>query len=288
MRIYLLLAMAAGVSLIGSNCGGSGIGDPCIPEEEYSTGFSGFSVSEVNVESRSFSCQTRVCLVNHFQGRVSCPYGQGEDPARADTGVATCAVPQQWIDNPGAADTAHPSVTNDCQPGGSVHAVSCRVPDRDGSRAEDRINVVVEPQLARRTADDAVYCSCRCDGPDPNARYCECPSGFICEELVEELGLGKGQLAGSYCVKEGTSFNSDTETTQTCLGSSGDCGNTYVRAADEKEIGINPGGGCLPSGATCEGDDTCCVQPGNALAVTVDPAAEPPEHQPCPGSRVCP
>lgn len=287
MRIYLLLAMAAGVSFIGSNCGGSGVGDPCIPEEEYSTNFSGFSVSEVNVESRSFSCQTRVCLVNHFQGRVSCPYGQAEDPLRKDTGVSTCAVPERWTDDPQSADTSHPSVTNECQPGGSAHGVSCRVPDRDGSRARDRINVVVEPQFSERTADDAVYCSCRCEGPDPNARYCECPSGFVCEELVDELGLGKGQLAGSYCVKEGTEFTANTEPTKECSPSSGDCGNTYERGSDQQEVGINPGGACLPSGAACEGDDTCCVPADNPLGVTVG-QADRPTHPACPASGVCP
>src|SRR5262245_957695 len=57
-------------------CEPGGVGDPCVPDDEYSARFSGFALSEVNVESRSFSCETRVCLVNHFQGRVSCPAGQ--------------------------------------------------------------------------------------------------------------------------------------------------------------------------------------------------------------------
>jgi hypothetical protein len=44
--------------------------------------------------------------------------------------------------------------------------------------------VAVDPQVRARQAADAVYCSCRCDGPDAKARYCECPSGFACEKLV--------------------------------------------------------------------------------------------------------
>ena len=40
---------------------------------------------EENIESRSFQCQTRICLVNHFQGRVSCPLGQG--PRRSCNGA---------------------------------------------------------------------------------------------------------------------------------------------------------------------------------------------------------
>jgi hypothetical protein len=64
------------MSLVASGCEGAGVGDPCVPEDEYEAFFSGYALTEVNIESRSFQCETRVCLVNHFQGRVSCPYGQ--------------------------------------------------------------------------------------------------------------------------------------------------------------------------------------------------------------------
>jgi hypothetical protein len=57
-------------------CQSGGVGDPCTPEDEYSPDFAGFKVTEENIESRSFQCATRICLVNHFQGRVSCPLGQ--------------------------------------------------------------------------------------------------------------------------------------------------------------------------------------------------------------------
>jgi hypothetical protein len=57
-------------------CQSGGVGDPCTPEDEYNPDFAGFKVSEENIESRSFQCATRICLVNHFQGRVSCPLGQ--------------------------------------------------------------------------------------------------------------------------------------------------------------------------------------------------------------------
>jgi hypothetical protein len=57
-------------------CQAGGIGDPCVPEDEYQAYFSGYEVSEVNLETRSFQCESRICLINHFQGRVSCPYGQ--------------------------------------------------------------------------------------------------------------------------------------------------------------------------------------------------------------------
>ncbi len=68
-----------GVVTVGSlpmACQSGGIGDPCIPEDEYNANFAGFKMNEENIESRSFQCATRICLVNHFQGRVSCPLGQ--------------------------------------------------------------------------------------------------------------------------------------------------------------------------------------------------------------------
>lgn len=144
-------------------CETGGVGDPCLPEEEYADDFAAFSAEEAVAETRSMQCETRVCLANHFQGRASCPYGQTEQQAAND---ARCFVP--------------------------------------GIRTA--IRGAVTPQLLQRRADDTVYCSCRCDGPDRSARYCECPTGFSCQELVPKLGLGKEELAGSYCIREGTNF----------------------------------------------------------------------------------
>jgi len=162
-----LLATAL-LGLLPLACQPGGVGDPCTPEDEYTTTFAGYQATEVNTESKSFQCETRLCLVNHFQGRVSCKYGQ-------DTATATGATP------------------------------ACHVP---GDKTLP-ITVEVTPQLLKRQADAAVYCSCRCDGPDSNARYCKCPSGYACEHLVDPLGIpgAKAQLAGSYCVRDGTEYD---------------------------------------------------------------------------------
>jgi len=148
------------IAIVAAACKTGDLGVPCIPEEEYLTDFSGFSEGEVTTESRSYQCESRLCLVNHFRGRATCPYGQKAD------GSGNCTVPDSGV----------------------------------------RISVAVEPQLQNRRAAEAVYCSCRCNGPDSNARYCECPSGFACEELVPEVGSTNKQLVGSYCVMEGTSY----------------------------------------------------------------------------------
>jgi hypothetical protein len=160
---FSLLATAL-LGLLPLACQPGGVGDPCTPEDEYGVLFSGYDAKEVNVESKSFQCETRLCLVNHFQGRVSCKYGQETKDA------GRCHVPGN--------------------------------PDKP-------ILEIVPAQLKERTADKAVYCSCRCDGEDKGARYCKCPSGYACTHLVDDLNLGSGQLAGSYCMRDGTGYSTD-------------------------------------------------------------------------------
>jgi hypothetical protein len=168
----------AALGLAALGCEAGGVGDPCTPEDEYQQEFSGYSREEVNTESRSFQCETRLCLVNHFQGRASCPYGQSPDE------IATLAP-----DDP----------------------ARCKIPGTSGTDQFDSVTVPVDPQRTGRRAEDTVYCSCRCanaeGSTDDGARYCECPSGYDCEKLVDDLGLGKAQLAGSYCIKQGTKYN---------------------------------------------------------------------------------
>ena len=201
---WLLVGLCASLGFVTLGCDPGGVGDPCIPEDEYRQQVAGYGVTEVNVESRSFQCETRVCLVNHFQGRVSCPYGQTEAVA------GECGAP-----GAGAA----------CADRGDA----CRVPGTDGREDDERIVVPVDPQLVDRRAEDSVYCSCRCDGPDSNARYCECPSGYACVELVEDLqldtGQGAGNLAGSYCIKDGTRYDQTQRGGSSCDRGIANCGN---------------------------------------------------------------
>jgi hypothetical protein len=193
-----LLLFAATLALSALGCQSGGVGDPCTPEDEYRQSFNGYAVTEVNVESKSFQCETRVCIVNHFQGRVSCPYGQLPeivDPGpmqKPPSDTARCRIPgtngKHCLDQSGTKSV-------DCSEAGATTNI-------------DEITVPVQSQLIYRNAQDTVYCSCRCAGPDPAAKYCECPSGYACQELVRELGLpGKAELAGSYCVKNGTVYD---------------------------------------------------------------------------------
>lgn len=196
-RTFRIFSFVSGLAFTGllAGCQPGGVGDPCVPEDEYLRDFSGFSVEEVNVESRSFQCETRICLVNHFQGRVSCPYGNDTST------INTQKVPPE-------------------KPG------DCYIPGSDDTIGTPDAPVAVDPQVKARQAADAVYCSCRCDGPDAKARYCECPSGFACVKLVDKLPLGKGgQLAGNYCIREGTNYVKGKDVlSDVCKKSALDCG----------------------------------------------------------------
>ena len=183
LRPLSLPPLVSALLLLGGfACQSGGVGDPCTPEDEFFDTFSGFSLGEVNVESRSFQCETRVCLVNKFQGRVSCPYGTNGTPP------------------PDA--TATPIVN---------HGLPCEVPGFGGY-----VTVPVQPQRTERPPDVAVYCSCRCDGNDPNARYCECPSGFECAEIVSDQNQGQAQLAGSYCIRRNSNVDPARVDPRTC------------------------------------------------------------------------
>ena len=57
------------------------VGEACVLGVESNPTFSGFGLEEVTVEGANSGCGSGVCLVNHFQGRASCPYGQTEDEA---------------------------------------------------------------------------------------------------------------------------------------------------------------------------------------------------------------
>jgi hypothetical protein len=225
--LHVCAVSAAVVVVVTSGgCQSSGVGDPCTPEQEYLTSFTGFSVQEVNVESKSFQCQTRLCLVNHFQGRVSCPYGQSASGAPL-TGTQSCN------DTSGGAGPA-----GCCTPG-----VDQPVDGKDpssGMYIDSKQQATVLPQCTDRTADKAVYCSCRCANvngqTNDGANYCSCPSGFTCTQLVSSVSdtLDQG-LTGAYCVKNGTQFDPSTfpvgGSCPACDPTAGNCGNAQGVAA---------------------------------------------------------
>jgi hypothetical protein len=259
-----LIMVVAFASLVLVGCPAGGVGDPCVPEDEFKGNFAGFKLTEENIESRSFQCETRICLVNHFQGRVSCPQGQAEPTPCTDDGQCsggdTCRAAGQIIpdcdptpcgdagadpNNCNAGDNTNQACggricnpsgrfcecqSGDCPEGftcdaGATNVCTTRVcaSANDPARCyipgtNDPVSVPVCSQCSaqsKRDAENSVYCSCRCgvaegDPEDENFNFCECPAGFVCEEVRENVGLGDKQLTGKFCIREGTKFVDET------------------------------------------------------------------------------
>ena len=69
------------------------IGDPCTPTGERHAGWPGATgVSSVAVEDGFDSCNSGICIMNHFQGRVSCPLGQATPPSCAGPDDTSCGA----------------------------------------------------------------------------------------------------------------------------------------------------------------------------------------------------
>jgi hypothetical protein len=217
MTRWIITAIAVGAITALSaapGCAATGVGDPCTPDEEYDPTFQGFAIEDVSTESKSYVCLTRLCLVNHFQGRVTCPYGQtapGAGPAGPAGSNAAAVNSNLGCSIPGSSPTAATtsweiSATNVSVAGFASGSVPAQV---TGAGAGDR------------TANSTVYCSCRCAGLDGDtsngANYCACPDNYTCTPLVTSIGAGDSGLTGSYCVKNGSAYAAaTTNTASTC------------------------------------------------------------------------
>jgi hypothetical protein len=167
------------------------LGASCIPFQELSRTFAGFDLSEVTLDQNDSACLSGLCLVNHFQGRASCNYGQNSD-GEGNADAAACAVP-------GTGATVVPN----------------------GPQGQ-----LVEPQCLDRTPQLAVTCSCRCANPlggtDDAGVYCTCTNGTTCIQVVPDLVAGD-PLAGGYCVPMGSDYDASSACADTCDPTMFDC-----------------------------------------------------------------
>jgi hypothetical protein len=177
------------------------VGQPCTPSQEDDPAFAGFSLSGVYVKLGADECGTGTCIVNHFQGRVSCPLGQPPPVTCAADGpceIGNCTG--GVCHEAGSCQSATASESGD----------SCCLPGSD-TPVSAAVCGQCEPG-SHRDAADAVYCSCRCgvaDGAPSEKDYwfCQCPSGFECRDLLEYTPPDDSHLSGKYCIKTATAFS---------------------------------------------------------------------------------
>jgi hypothetical protein len=177
----------------GQDTDASSVGTPCTPSLEYSASFGGFDLHDVTLDEGNPSCPGAVCLVDHFQGRTTCPYGQDSQANPANGASSACTVP--------------------------------------GSGAPVRPDAVVGGESVQawcfdRKASDVVECSCRCADPDggtsDGATYCACPSGYTCAQVVAPVTSGDPR-AGGYCIKAGTAYDPSNVCHATCNVATSPC-----------------------------------------------------------------
>lgn len=140
------------------DAGAPTIGAPCLPVSEKSATFGGYTISEVSALPVPSGAPT--CLVYHFQGRVTCPYGQSSG---AHSGCAGCVSAE------GQSVTAE--VTPQCsdRPASKTVVWSCRCANEEGLTS------------------------------DGNA-YCTCPSGTECVQVLPSTGAAEDDFGGAYCL----------------------------------------------------------------------------------------
>jgi hypothetical protein len=155
----------AGSYLPSTDDAGALIGAPCLPSSENSTTFSGFQNAEVILVGNVPSGQP-TCVVNHFRGLVTCPYGQsvtGQAPA--------CAAPCTTLDGQPVTGTVSPQCVD--RKASEVVVWSCRC-----ANAAGHVN----------------------DGDS----YCTCPASTVCAQLISSIGAAEDDVSGAYCLSPGS------------------------------------------------------------------------------------
>jgi hypothetical protein len=149
------------------------IGAPCVPEDGNPQ-FYGFSATDVDVETKTSACASGVCLANHFQGFLTCPYGQNASGEGPD-GMPGCKVPGTC-----APVTVEVQPQLSCRTAAETVYCSCRCADPEGKT-------------------------------DGGGTYCTCPGSMMCVQLVSSIGDADVDIAGGYCIKTGTKYTLEVD-----------------------------------------------------------------------------
>lgn len=155
--VFALLGITA-IGLLPSACQSGGVGDPCIPEDEYDPNFAGFKVSQENIESRSFQCETRICLANFFQGRVTCPLGQAQRQACVPGDESACGEGEECV------------------------KAAANAPDCTNRKTGEADNSICDDFSGKGNGlCNAEGKFCECGGDDR-----PCPAGFTCDDETKQ------------------------------------------------------------------------------------------------------
>jgi hypothetical protein len=181
------LACSGGPLLTGTAPPGSvPTGAPCVPRLERDASFNGFGLEAVNLEFGSFECASNICLLNHFQGRASCPYGQTTEDALQNP---SCFLPGS--DQPVTVPVDPQLVA---RPADETAICSCRCDGAD---------------------PDQSYCAC------PSGMEC---APLVRDIGVDGLGTSL-YIVGSYCIPSGTEYDPMyPPDPQVCVSNEMNCG----------------------------------------------------------------
>lgn len=181
LRGLAAVGFVSTVAIFPSSCQTGGIGDPCTPEDEYRGTFAGFKVTQENIESRSFQCESRICLVNHFQGRTSCPLGQAaKTPCTPSDGNAA----------------------GNCTGDGE----ECR---ESSTYAPDCTEDAACSEFGAKVCNPEGFCECSADGC-PEGYFCDADSKqcklFVCHVPLacQQAGAAEADNEGKDCCVPGT------------------------------------------------------------------------------------
>jgi hypothetical protein len=165
-------------------CKAGGVGDPCIPNDEFSATYGGASESGAQIEDRSFQCETRVCLIKHFRGRVTCPFGNPAGGSLYSGSDKDCLVP-------GTSEVVGAAVSPQCSSRKEQVYCSCRCAGEDSAANYCECPEDYECKEVTRSLDPTLI--------RPGDKYCvknddvvsdgyEC-AGLGCDEAPDKCGF---------------------------------------------------------------------------------------------------
>jgi hypothetical protein len=153
------------------------IGTPCVLFEEEDPLFTGSYYVSVSTSTIPAS-GSEVCFAYHFQGLVTCPYGQsadGQAPACASPCLTTKGQPVVGSVLPWCSD----------RPASEAVIWSCRCANAHGA-----------------TNDGQTYCTCPSDAP--------------CTQAIAGIGDAEDDYSGAYCLPPATANNPATQCGSVC------------------------------------------------------------------------